>query len=108
MLPSFSENFGIAAVEAMLAGLALVLAEGVAVAGDVREAAAGIIVEPSPHSIASGLEKLVEDADLRMDMGQNAVDYARSAYDPKLMAKRLLDLYSASLQRRYRWLCSTP
>ena len=49
VLPSFSENFGIAAVEAMLAGLPCVLGEGVGIARNVSEAGAGLVTTPIPH-----------------------------------------------------------
>jgi glycosyltransferase involved in cell wall biosynthesis len=46
VLPSFSENFGIAAVEAMLAGLPCVLGQGVAIATEIARAGAGLAVTP--------------------------------------------------------------
>ena len=56
VLPSFSENFGIAAVEAMLAGLPCVLGEGVAVA---KPAAAEGAALPSHLRLSASLRRSI-------------------------------------------------
>jgi glycosyltransferase involved in cell wall biosynthesis len=75
-LPSHSENFGIAAVEAMLAGLPVVLGEGVAISRDVDAAGGGIAVTVDRESIAAALERLLENEAMRRDMGTRALSFA--------------------------------
>src|SRR5205823_2891665 len=43
ILPSLSENFGVAVVEALAAGLPCIVSRGVAISGEVEEAGAGAI-----------------------------------------------------------------
>ena len=93
VLPSFSENFGIAAVEALLAGLPCVLGTGVAIARDVEEAGAGLAVAPEPTAIARALEDIVGNEYLRSSMGARAPDFASRQYSVQTMAQRLLALY---------------
>src|SRR5439155_23946261 len=45
-LPSASENFGIAALEAMAAGCPVVVSEGVGLAAAIRDADAGVVAAP--------------------------------------------------------------
>jgi len=93
VLPSFSENFGIAAAEALMAGLPCVLGKGVAIADKVAEAGAGIAVAPDPDSIAQGLRSLLSDDALRALMAGRAAMLAQEKYSVDTMGERLLQLY---------------
>lgn len=93
VLPSFSENFGIAAAEALMAGLPCVLGQGVAIAQDVVDAGAGIAVLPDPASIAAGLMRVLADAQVRVDMSARAVALAQDKYSAQAMGKNLVALY---------------
>ncbi len=94
VLPSFSENFGIAAVEAMLAGLPCVLAQGVAVATEAAKDGAAISTPPRPDAIAEALDQLLLNPTLRQHMAQNAVVHARRLYSTHAMAEALKSLYA--------------
>jgi glycosyltransferase involved in cell wall biosynthesis len=93
VLPSFSENFGIAAVEALLAGLPCVLGQGVAIAKDVEAAGGGLVTPPEPVAIARALERLISDDALRRDMGANGRAFAERQYSTRVMAEQLIALY---------------
>lgn len=94
VLPSFSENFGIAAAEALMAGLPCVLGHGVAIAADVVEAGAGVAVLPDPESIAAGLMQVMNAPEKRATMVANAIGLARSKYSAEAMGEKLIQLYS--------------
>jgi glycosyltransferase involved in cell wall biosynthesis len=93
VLPSFSENFGIAAVEAMLAGLPCILGQGVGIADQVRDAGAGLVVAPEPKAIARALAQMFDDDEGRRRMGELAKPFAEQKYSTVAMAGRLIRLY---------------
>ena len=99
VLPSFSENFGIAAAEALMAGLPCVLGHGVAIAGDVAAAGAGLAVEPDAASVAMALRQVLGDEAGRAEMGAAASALARERYSAEAMGKNLVRLYSEILER---------
>jgi len=94
VLPSYSENFGMAPVEAMGFGLPVVLTDQVGIHKEVSAARAGIVTPVSSEAIASALILLLRDDSLRPEMGRNARRLAASQYSVESVASRLRDLYA--------------
>jgi glycosyltransferase involved in cell wall biosynthesis len=93
VLPSHSENFGIAAAEALMAGLPCVLGKGVAISGEVAAAGAGLSVTTEPQDIARALRELLADEARRAEMGRRAAVLAADRYSLGAMGARLAQLY---------------
>ena len=91
VLPSFSENFGIAAAEALSAGLPCVLGQGVAIAEAVQAAGAGVSVAPTVEAVASGIETLLRTAD--NDIREAARRFAQYHYSVSGLGRGLKRLY---------------
>lgn len=99
-LPSYSENFGLAAVEAMASGLPCVLSDQVGVAPDVEEYQAGSVVPCEPAAVALALQRLLADPVLRQRSGENAVRLANERFSLEAMTGSLMKLYSRIIARR--------
>ena len=93
VLPSYSENFGIAAAEALLAGLPCVLGRGVAIAAEVEAAGAGLAVEPVPAAVAAALDGYLRNETVRASAGEAARRFASQSYSMAAMRERLVALY---------------
>ena len=100
VLPSFSENFGIAAAEALMAGLPCVLGEGVAIADEVAKGGAGLVTAPDPKAIAQAVQTLLGDDNSSADMGRCAAVLARERYSLAAMGASLHALYSKILTQK--------
>jgi glycosyltransferase involved in cell wall biosynthesis len=96
VLPSFSENFGIAVVEALSAGLPCILGEGVAVARDVADADAGMSVPPTADAVACAISRALSDDAWRARAGARARQLAASRYSLAAMGQGLVDMYAAA------------
>lgn len=94
VLPSYSENFGIAAAEALMSGVPCILGEGVAIAGQVAAAGAGWSIAPDPASIEAALDRALEDRDGRATMAHRARALAMDSFSAQAMAAKLIRLYS--------------
>jgi len=99
-LPSHSENFGIAAAEAIAYGLPCVLGRGVAIARDIHDAGAGMAVEPSAANVAAALKHMIP-ADTRAAMSLRAAQLARERYSIAAMGAKLKQLYTDIVTGRH-------
>ena len=99
VLPSYSENFGVSVVEAMISGVPVILTDQVGIHADVTAAGAGIVVACSAGQLEFALIKLLEDAGMRSRMGTAGRQLAKR-YAPGAIALQLVDAY-ADIQRKY-------
>jgi glycosyltransferase involved in cell wall biosynthesis len=93
VLPSYSENFGIVAVEAFAAGLPSVLTSEVAIAAEAQLAKAALVVPSEAASLTVALDEFLCDPELRRQMSANAVRLAAQRFSLEAMGKSLVSLY---------------
>jgi glycosyltransferase involved in cell wall biosynthesis len=96
VLPSASENFGIAAIEALAAGTPPILSPEVAVAKEIAAAAAGLITSAEPQKLSEVLEAALPGPSLAMRAA--ARDLAASNYSWAAIGSELLQAYSSVLR----------
>lgn len=108
VLSSYSENFGMAPVEAMGFGLPAVLTDRVGIHREVTEARAGIVTPVASDAIASALLLFLRDDGLRSEMGRNARRLAASRYSVEAVAGRLRDLYAELCPRAFLHSAGAP
>lgn len=91
LYPSYWEGFGLPVIEAMSQGACVVTSRSSSlpeVAGD-----AAILVDPhNPADIALGIERMLDDAELRQDYAQRAIQQA-AKFSWRGSAERLLEYY---------------
>jgi glycosyltransferase involved in cell wall biosynthesis len=97
VLPSYSENFGVAVIEAMAAGVPVAISDQVAVHREVTHAGAGFVCSCTPQSIAATLCRLLEDPAAAMRMGANGAAFARERYSISSVTKELVEVYGRIL-----------
>ena len=102
-LPSYSENFGLAVVEAMASGLPVVISNRVNIWREVAGANAGIVVNCDAVALADGLVALLDDSELRRTMGENGRRLVRQRYDWKIAGEQMLCVYREVLSKSNRW-----
>jgi glycosyltransferase involved in cell wall biosynthesis len=97
VLPSASENFGIAAAEALAAGTPVILSPGVALAAEAAVAGAGWCCSSDPEALAAQLARCLEPPPLVMR--QAARMLAASNYSWDSISRNLSTQYRIILAR---------
>ena len=100
VLPSHSENFGNAVLEAMAAGRPVVISPHVGLAAAVRGAQCGLVVEPTPDSLAAALTQLWRDDGLCRAMGERGRALVERDYSWRRVSRQVEDLYREILAAR--------
>jgi glycosyltransferase involved in cell wall biosynthesis len=96
-LPSYSENFGIAVVEAMACGLPVVISDKVNIWREIAAARAGVVVECAAAPLAAALRNLLDNAAARQDLADRGRQAARSSFSWDQIAIRLVEGYNKVL-----------
>lgn len=93
-LPSRFEGFGLAALEAMLAGRVLLVSGISGIARHVQTGGCGVVVRPTSYGIEAGLDALLKRKAEWREMGLNGRRYALANLQWKKIAAEALDQYA--------------
>jgi glycosyltransferase involved in cell wall biosynthesis len=98
-IPSLEEGFGLAALEAMAAGLPVVATDAGGLPELVAHGETGWLVPPgNPAALASRLTQLLDNPTLRTRMGGAGRARAQEHFSPKRMAEQITTIYGSLLQ----------
>ena len=92
---STSENEGmpVALIEAQLAGKPVVATNVGSVSEVVIEGKTGLVTNKSKEQLVAALRTLIENPEMRDQMGRNAAIHAQANFAPAVMVQKHLDLY---------------
>lgn len=99
VLASYSENFGVAVVEAMAGGLPVLISDHVGIANDVKDNDAGIVVSLNHEALAEGMAQLLLSDEQRKRMGCNGKQAAQN-YRPQNVAETILAEFEGILKNK--------
>ena len=100
VVPSHYESFGLVALEAMACGTPVVASETGGLAFLVRDGETGFHVPTAdPEALAEELRLIIQDDDLRAQLGRQAAEYAQ-AYSWSMVVEQVIDLYRSMLGKK--------
>ena len=94
VLPSYSENFGMAVVEAMTCELPVIITKGVGISKEVEKAGAGIVIEKDKKQLTEAILKILENPQLGKKMGENGRKLVETEFSSEKVAEKWIEEYS--------------
>jgi len=98
-LPSYSENFGIAVLEAMACGLPVIVSDKVNLWHEVVAAKAGEVAPCDADAFSRKIHDILNDKELARRMGMNGITVVQNKFSWGEIATRLLSTYSSIIAK---------
>lgn len=98
VLPSRFEGFGLSALEAMLAARPVLISDVAGLAPHIRNADAGVVVQPTVHSINTGLAQLLDRKTEWRALGTRGRDYVLLNLSWRPIAERAVAEYRSAVR----------
>jgi glycosyltransferase involved in cell wall biosynthesis len=98
-LTSYSENFGVAVLEALAVGLPVVVTPGVALASVVKQHQIGYVPELDVNAIASAIKESLNYPQIAQEMGNRARKLIFEHYTWERIAIQMIEAYTAIINK---------
>ena len=94
VLPSYQENFGIAVAEAMAAGLPVIVSDQVAIADEIMENNAGVVIPVDMPEVLADKILTFLDPEYLKQMSTRAREFVKSRFSADRQGQQLVHLYT--------------
>lgn len=102
VLPSYSENFGLAVLEAMYMGLPVVITENVGVKDYVTKTGAGFVINKDKKEITNAILHLLNNGNMCKYMGMKGREFVEKNLTWNSIAEQAIKVYEHILKTRVK------
>lgn len=99
VLSSYTENFGVAVIEALAAGTSVIVSDQVGIHREIAAAGVGAVVPVDAGGLASELRRWMRDPALRAHAAGRAPAFVRERYDWQAIARAWREHYESLLRK---------
>ena len=93
VLPSYSESFGVAIIEAMACNLPVVISNRVNIWREIQDAGAGLVTSCDADEVAKALKSLLDEVSIRFRMGEAGKMLVNKTYNWDVVVNDMLKAY---------------
>lgn len=98
VLPSYSENFGMAVAEAMYFGKPVIITPEVGISDLVKHNAAGRVVSKAPKPFSNAIIELIRNRYLREQLGAKGKEVVLRYFSPRRIGEQMLGFYEEIIE----------
>ena len=100
VLPSYSENFGVAVVEALSFNVPVVVSDQVGIHHEVHDAQAGLVVPCEVGALFRAMQEILQNPGLKAELSANAGRLASGRFSRARILERIADVYGTIAGQR--------
>ncbi len=93
VLPSYSESFGMAVVEAMACNLPVIISDQVGIYKEVENAKAGIIIHTKPNELYNALMKILDNKQESLEMARRGRKMVEEYFASEKVADKMIKVF---------------
>lgn len=93
VMPSYSESFGLSAVEALACGTPVIISDQVLLHDEIAQASVGLVVPCETDALANAILEMAQNAGMRRTMGERERAPISEQFNDHQTAARLFALY---------------
>ena len=99
-LPSHSEGFSIATLEALISGVPSLLSDRVGFGEAIRANNAAHLIDLNVKTIVAGLTQMLDNQEYCQELSQNGIALVKNNYDIEIVARRLFEEFEKIINSR--------
>ncbi|RJQ43497.1 MAG: glycosyltransferase [Nitrospiraceae bacterium] len=100
VLPSYSENFGMAVIEAMACGLPVIISDQVGIYREVINAEAGVVISPDATELAKALANMLDDPDNNIKFKENSRKLVSERFTWDKISGQMMQIYESMIRSK--------
>lgn len=93
VLPSVGEVFPMTVLEALAVGTPVVVTSENGLAGELIQAGAALVIEPTADALAEAIRDVIEDNTARIALAERGLAAVRERFSSRAVAERLVEIY---------------
>jgi len=98
VLPSYSENFGMAVVEAMSCNLPVIISDKVGIYEEVEKAKAGFIIHTDENELYSAMVKILDNKQESLEMGRRGRKLVEEHFASEKVADKMIKVFEGIIK----------
>ena len=99
VLPSYSENFGMAVIEAMYFGLPVVVTEGVGISPSIARAGAGLVIKKDEKELTNAILEILNNPDMAKKMGDSGKRVVETEFSLAGIVEKWVETYNSLISK---------
>lgn len=99
VLPSYSENFGMSVVEAMICGIPVIVSNKVGISNEIKKYNAGVVTFLNKNDLTVALKNVINSVELKSRIKLGGKKLVEEMFNIEIVAKLMIEEYKKTIMK---------